>query len=248
MEFIEQNLMKAKEQTSDSQKNVGLQNVTQFGVAKAINTESMHEGQIGGGRRVTGDGDQGHDNNTLFNCDSLAPKLKRGGGCMDHGFTRHKELWEMSDGAVFIIREVSKFEGMHDTVTKNLENLINLCYIDHFKQTHSLKENLFKSLTQILKALGKKKFRGYIELFLDPVFRNAKDQKDLNMATAAQDFILEIEKTYGPGIFKAILESNDERFIDDLERYREVSKRMGGQDFIYPQGHFPPGALYPSSG
>jgi hypothetical protein len=59
-------------------------------------------------------------------------------------------------------------------VIQNVENLSNLGYIDHFKHSHTLKENLFKSLAKILNNLGKKKFRGYVELFLDPLFRNAK--------------------------------------------------------------------------
>ena len=109
---------------------------------------------------------------------------------MDHGFTRSKELWEMSDGAIFMIREVSQFEEMHDHIVKNLENLSNLGYIDHFKHSHTLKENLFKSLIKIVLNLGKKPFRGYVELFLDPAFRAAKSQDHMNMAAAAQDFIL----------------------------------------------------------
>ena len=78
---------------------------------------------------------------------------------MDHGFQRQKELWEMSDGAIFLIREISQFEDMHDFVVSNLENLCNLGYVDHFKHAHSLKENLFKSLIKILNNIGKKKFR-----------------------------------------------------------------------------------------
>ena len=73
----------------------------------------------------------------------------------------------------------------------------NLGYIDHFKHSHSLKENLFKSLAKILKALGKKPFREYVDLFLDPAFRNAKSQEHQNMAVAAQDFILAMESVYG---------------------------------------------------
>lgn len=110
---------------------------------------------------------------------------------------------------------------MHELIVKNLENLSNLGYIDHFKHSHSLRETLFKSLVKILRNIGKKKFRGYVELFLDPTFRNAKNQDNLNMALAAQDFILEMEKTYGAGIFKAILESHDDRYIADLEKFKE---------------------------
>jgi len=32
--------------------------------------------------------DLDHENKVLYSCGSLAPKLKRGGGCMDHGFHR----------------------------------------------------------------------------------------------------------------------------------------------------------------
>jgi len=110
----------------------------------------------------------------MYSCGSLAPKLKRGGGCMDHGFVKPKEPWEMTDGTIFLLRECSKIEFMQDLVIKNLENLSNLCYIDHFKHSSSLKENLFKSLTKILNNMGKKKLRQYLELFLDPAFRVAR--------------------------------------------------------------------------
>lgn len=73
-DYVKENIKKAKDQKSESAKFSGLQNETQFGVAKPINLESMH--------------DQEHQNNTMFSCGSLAPKLKRGGGCMDHGFQR----------------------------------------------------------------------------------------------------------------------------------------------------------------
>ena len=93
---------------------------------------------------------------------------------MDHGFAREKELWELTDGSIFLIREISSIENMQPFVIKQLENLSNIGYIDHFKHAHVLKENLFKSLTKILKSLGKKPFRGYVEFYLDPVFRTAK--------------------------------------------------------------------------
>lgn len=94
---------------------------------------------------------------------------------MDHGFQRDKEPWEMSDGVIFLIREITVLDNMQDFAIKQLDHLASLGYVDHFKHSHVLKENLFKSLTQIVKNLGKKKFRGQIETFLDPAFRNAKN-------------------------------------------------------------------------
>jgi hypothetical protein len=175
-----------------------------------------------------------HSNNQLYSCGSLAPKLKRGGGCMDHGFSRQKEMWELSDGAIFMLREVAHIESMQEFVVSNLEKLSSLAYIDHFKHAHTLKETIFKSMIVILKGIGKKRFRGFVELYLDPCFRAANNQDNLNMAVAAQDFILDLEKTYGNGIFKAILEGHDERYVQDLERYRQEGIKTGPQDFVYP--------------
>lgn len=93
---------------------------------------------------------------------------------MDHGFVKPKEQWEMSDGSIFLLRECSKVESLQDLVINNLDNLSNLCYIDTFKHSSVLRENLFKSLAKILSSIGKKKFRGYVDLFLDPSFRVAK--------------------------------------------------------------------------
>jgi hypothetical protein len=82
--------------------------------------------------------------------------MKRGGGCMDHGFARPKELWELSDGSHFMLMEMSALPEHQEFVVKNLENLSTLAYIDHFKHSHVLKEALWKNLRQTLINLGKK--------------------------------------------------------------------------------------------
>ena len=79
-----------------------MDNETQFGVAKPLN-----------------DYDEQHTNNQLYSCGSLAPKLKRGGGCMDHGFQRNTEAWERSDGCVYLIRELSKVAVSKDGTVIN---------------------------------------------------------------------------------------------------------------------------------
>jgi hypothetical protein len=81
----------AKEQRSDSRAAAGLTNETKFGVAEKRafdNDPHIHTGQ------------------TPMSCGSLAPKLKRGAGCMDHSFRRGAEPWEVSDGCVFLFREL----------------------------------------------------------------------------------------------------------------------------------------------
>jgi len=59
------------------------------------------------------------------------------------------------------------------------------------------------------------------------------------MAFAAQDFLVECDKTYGENIFKAIVEGHDERYVSDLKTIKENYFRFLGkqQDFIYPTDH-----------
>lgn len=102
---------------------------------------------------------------------------------MDHGFTRPQELWEMSDGSIFLLRELSQVrsktgvDAAHSLVLKHMTHLADLGFVDHFKHASSMKENLFKTLTTMVsqEGLGKKKFRSFVEIFLDPSFRNAKN-------------------------------------------------------------------------
>lgn len=64
--------------------------------------------------------------------------------------------------------------------------------------------------------MGKKPFRPFIELYLDPAFRTARDLK-YNCQYPAQAFVMDLIKTYGEGIVKAIVESYDSRYLKDLE-------------------------------
>lgn len=54
---------------------------------------------------------EAHTGNQVYSCGSLAPKLRKGGGCMDHGFKRAQQVWEGSDGAVYLLRELAEFGG-----------------------------------------------------------------------------------------------------------------------------------------
>ena len=64
--------------------------------------------------------------------------------------------------------------------------MADLGFVDHFKHAASLKEQLFKSLTEVCSnaGLGKKKFRGLVELYIDPAFRNTNHSHQ-NCAVAA---------------------------------------------------------------
>lgn len=55
-----------------------------------------------------------HTGQVMYSCGSLAPKLRRGGGCMDHGFSRPKEPWEEADGGLRLWRRIAQVEETDD--------------------------------------------------------------------------------------------------------------------------------------
>jgi HEAT repeat protein len=89
-------LAKARDQPSDSKRYTELTNTTTFGVAaKRIRDNDAHL----------------HSNQAMFSCGSLAPKMKRGAGCMDHGYSRTPEPWESSDGALYLLVQLARVHG-----------------------------------------------------------------------------------------------------------------------------------------
>ena len=81
-------------------------------------------------------------------------------------------------------------------------------------------------------GIGKKKFRGLVELFLDPTFRNTSHSSQ-NCALAAQDFLMELNKVYGESICRAIVENHDSKYLETFDKIK-AEANAGKQDFVYP--------------
>ena len=82
--------------------------------------------------------------------------------------------------------------------------------VDDFKDAMHLVENVFKSLTEIVKVIEKKKFRAVLDdgMLIDAAFRNAKNENS-NRALSAQGFILELANVLGENIFRGLLSMID---------------------------------------
>jgi len=152
---------------------------------------------------------------------------------MDHGFSREMEPWEYTDGCIYLLRELTTTHKK-DLVCNYLEQMSEIGYIDSFKHAATMKENLFKSLVTIVDNIGKKKFRSFVETCLDPAFRCMKQEENQNCKIAAEDFIIHLKKTYGDNIFKAILESHDPRYLQELDRLVMIeNSQPKGPGFMY---------------
>lgn len=65
-----------------------------------------------------------HTGQVMYSCGSLAPKLRRGGGCMDHGFSRPKEPWEETDGGFRLWSRLAEAGGEGSKLAGSLMPLV----------------------------------------------------------------------------------------------------------------------------
>jgi len=194
LQKVEEMLPMAKDQPEDSRAHGGLENTTLFGVA-AKRAERANDPQL-------------HTDKTMFSCGSLAPKLSRGGGCVDHGFAREREPWEASDGAVYMLRELSGVAPAEEVV-RFMPTLAEVSRLTHFSHCLNLQETVWKVLPVVASRVGKKAFKPYLEEFLEPMFRGLASGHRLCEAAAGR-CIGEIRDLIGPGIFEGRL-SDDQK-------------------------------------
>ena len=186
----------AKSQPNDSRARAGMENTTLFGVA-AARKERANDPTL-------------HTNLTMYSCGSLAPKLRRGGGCIDHGFARDKEPWEASDGAIYMLRELSSVAP--DEVVSFLPELADISRLTHFSHCLNLQETLWKCLPVIARNVGKKKFKPLLNDFLEPMFRGLTCGQRLCESAAGQ-CIGAMRDLIGPGVFEGRLLDEQRRLL-----------------------------------
>ncbi len=193
MAKLDELLPMVKKQAPDSKKFTTLANESRFGVAKDL-----------GVKEITVGVDERHINQQMYSCGSLAPKLKRGGGDVDYGVSEKTEPWESSDGAVYLLRELSSIHP--ETTVKYFPMLAEIAKLDHFRHAGNLRETIYTCLPIMLKNVGKVHCKASLELFYDAIFM-ARKGENRNAAVTASECLVEIGKLVGPTILKGRLEA-----------------------------------------
>jgi len=180
VEKIRELLPKGLAQPANSRTNRSLQNVAQFGVSQpkvcddgeyCADDNCKEEPPLRGG-------DAAHTGQQMYSCGSLAPKLKRGGGCMDHGFAREQEPWEASDGAICLMRELAALDPQ--AICDLLPIVAALAAKADFTHCERLHERIWRELPLIgagvvqgtARGVGKRLFKRSLDAFLEPLFRS----------------------------------------------------------------------------
>uniref|UniRef100_A0A7S1VG05 Uncharacterized protein n=1 Tax=Sexangularia sp. CB-2014 TaxID=1486929 RepID=A0A7S1VG05_9EUKA len=169
----------AKEQRSDSRAAAGLTNETKFGVAEKRafdNDPHIHTGQ------------------TPMSCGSLAPKLKRGAGCMDHSFRRSAEPWEVSDGCVFLFREVVTCDPSQWPVfLPTVLELMSLRSFAHYSNLHTTILRTLRHLWPAMPAAQRKTVLPVAQAAIDDENRLVSSEAKFLLEDAGEDTLDKVE-------------------------------------------------------
>ncbi|KAG2428503.1 hypothetical protein HXX76_011620 [Chlamydomonas incerta] len=186
-------LLRAREQPAESGRYSGLSNETRFGVAE----------------RAARDNDPAvHADQEMFSCGSLMARfstsyLIKSDGCMDHGFSRDKEPWEVSDGAVHLLRELAAVRPTAVT-DDHLQGLAEIGGMASFQHAFNLHETVWRSLLPIGQAIGKQRFKRHLRVLLVPLLADCRCGHQLAEA-AAQGAVEGLRAWIGPNIFAGYL-------------------------------------------
>eukprot|EP00050_Salpingoeca_kvevrii_P013114 m.26834 g.26834 ORF g.26834 m.26834 type:complete len:692 (-) comp4672_c0_seq1:180-2255(-) len=200
---IKEMLVAIQKQPEQSTANVGLHNETIFGVAPPAERLNDAGGPTGIKHKHSHDNDDAHTNQQMYSCGSLAPRLKRKGGCMDHGFQRPQEPWEQSDGCIYFMREMA--QAYPQQIAELLPLLAEATQLRHFKHHLYYLETTWKQLPAIARGVGKRFFKQHLELFFDSMLYSLKGSHHLSQ-TAAEGCVQQLSKFLGPSIFQGRVE------------------------------------------
>ena len=119
-----------------------------------------------------------------YSCGSLAPKLRRNtGGCSDCAPQRDAELWEHTDGALYLVRELSRTAPQR--AARHLPAVAEILDLRHFPDVVRLRETAYRVLPAVKENLGRT-FHKYAEDFRTQIEEDTMAAHQL-LRAAAQD-------------------------------------------------------------
>ncbi|XP_071785582.1 uncharacterized protein [Asterias amurensis] len=195
----------------------GLKNQT----ATAEKYNDLEKGPVtfGVAKRLRDNDVELHSDNQMYSCGSLAPKMGRGskreGGCMDHKFRRPTEPWEICDGCILLLSELSSESSLSAAIGTILPSVAETTRNQSYTQHIQLLETICKQLPAIAKNIGKRYFKPCLEAFLDPIFYALSCDNALT-SSAASLCLIEIGKYLGPNILKGRVEQHNPNYLNQL--------------------------------
>jgi len=234
----------------------GLKNIKN----QAVESEkygSFHAGpaEFGVAKKIRDNDISLHENQTMYSCGSLAPKMNRGGsgGCTDAKFRKKSEPWELADGCVHAVAELAKIKEYHADVSKMLPLVSDACHHKHYVMHLNFFSTVCGRLAEIGASIEKKYFKPYLEDFFDVIFYSLESESGLT-ASAAEECLKSLSKLLGPNILRGRVENYNQGFVSLHDRVvngpgicmKGEPSRFPPKSPEYTPGSFP-GSTYNSS-
>jgi hypothetical protein len=124
---------------------------------------------------------------------------------------RDKELWEVSDGGVYLLRELCSSEP--EFALSMVSHLADLAAMRHFEHSHKLRETIWNCVPTIAARLGKAPFKACLELLLEPMFNDLRCGNAL-CECAAGKCVAALRAWLGASIFAGRLEDWQRRELE----------------------------------
>ncbi|MEW5302135.1 MAG: hypothetical protein WDW36_004944 [Sanguina aurantia] len=165
------------------------------GAATAGGDGSSSGGSSGGGaggrrrsKKAGEDETAAHTDQDMFSCNTMLSRFGnayaiKGDGCMDYGFPRDREPWEASDGALFMLRELSS--AAPHLVAQFLPEASELSRLACAPVAFGkMRATLWAALAVVAPRLGKRVFKPFLDPFLDALFLDLAHGSDLTACAA----------------------------------------------------------------
>jgi len=186
-----------------------------------------------------------HENQTMFSCGSLAPKMGRkgGGGCGDCKFRKPSEPWEFADGCIHLVAEMSTIKECEEEVTSLLPIVSDACRHKHYALHLNLMGTVCGRLPDIAKNINKRNFKPALEDFIEVLFYSLDSDSAL-ASSSAEQCMKELSKQLGPNIFRGRVEMYNPGYAEILDRV--LGQGGSPRQFSPGPGRFSPtGAMAP---
>ncbi|CAN8031412.1 unnamed protein product [Ixodes persulcatus] len=154
-----------------------------------------------------------HTNLQTYSCESLQPKP---GLCTDWKYRKPPEPWELADGCIHLVAELSQIPQASASVVQCVPTLAEAARHRHYIHHVALLETLCKQLPNIVKGVGKRAFRPLLEPFLDSIFYSLSCENALTSSAASQ-CLNQLSSLLGPSILRARVEQWNPRYLEQLD-------------------------------
>jgi len=166
-------------------------------------------------KRIRDNDPELHENQTMYSCGSLAPRMSRGGGGGCSGgskFRKPSEPWELADGCVHLVGELANVKECESSMGELLSVIASAYCMKHYVNHISLFETICTRISTISQVIDKRILKSELEAYFDLIFYCLESENSL-ASYAAEQCLITLSTKLGPNILKGRIENYNSRYL-----------------------------------